>query len=579
MRFEHDGIVLWYGTPDAPAPTDAMPVAGGSNQALVTITVGVQPPSASNVVQVGYRVNGGPTMTVTAGFLRHDILQKAQYFAARLPALGVGDTVTYSVLCRCAGRQVPAPEDIARGGTSFRVTGTEAKPTAVLLSKVAASPASGMEPGSQRGVPSSADGVSTPVAAASKPLVGTAPLGQGPLVIDSALHTVPVAGTNSLGEILTTVLPSEQQATLLALAVNHDGSPEELWTQVRAHPKFQQPGMVDKLQLTLQLGLLTQNHLPLIQALQGMAITSPRDLAKLDAAAWTNLLNQQVNGQPIGVPAGVPDAPPAEKTTNYVNGIVSTLQAAFPTEAVAQIAAKAPNIRAPEAVKRFFANAPDFDIRTSHVDTYVKEHAATAFNSIAAADQPVVVAQVKSLQRVFQVSASPETMTGLLSTGLDSAHAVANIPRKSFLSLYSAALGGEQQAAKVYGRAQFLNARTLHIHTQINEALNGVQAAAMGCDAEEVRENLCKQLPNYTDLFGSLDWCDCKDCRSVLSPAAYLVDLLHFLDPDSQVWAQFLTTWKSAHENVPYPFLDKAAWANFQNKRTTSRRRSTMSIP
>jgi signal transduction histidine kinase len=31
-------------------------------------------------------------------------------------------------------------------------------------------------------------------------------------------------------------------------------------------------------------------------------------------------------------------------------------------------------------------------------------------------------------------------------------------------------------------------------------------------------------------LFGSLDFCECEECRSVLSPAAYLVDLLRLLD-------------------------------------------------
>src|SRR6476661_5068538 len=30
-------------------------------------------------------------------------------------------------------------------------------------------------------------------------------------------------------------------------------------------------------------------------------------------------------------------------------------------------------------------------------------------------------------------------------------------------------------------------------------------------------------------LFGSVDFCECEECRSVLSPAAYFVDLLEFL--------------------------------------------------
>ena len=32
------------------------------------------------------------------------------------------------------------------------------------------------------------------------------------------------------------------------------------------------------------------------------------------------------------------------------------------------------------------------------------------------------------------------------------------------------------------------------------------------------------------ELFGSQDFCDCDDCHSVLSPAAYFVDLMHFLE-------------------------------------------------
>ena len=36
--------------------------------------------------------------------------------------------------------------------------------------------------------------------------------------------------------------------------------------------------------------------------------------------------------------------------------------------------------------------------------------------------------------------------------------------------------------------------------------------------------------PTLEDLFGSLDYCNCSDCGSILSPAAYLVDLLNYID-------------------------------------------------
>ena len=47
-------------------------------------------------------------------------------------------------------------------------------------------------------------------------------------------------------------------------------------------------------------------------------------------------------------------------------------------------------------------------------------------------------------------------------------------------------------------------------------------------------------------LFGSLDFCECQHCRSVLSPAAYLVDLLQFLDP-KKPWDEFVKEWNTAH--------------------------------
>ena len=36
-------------------------------------------------------------------------------------------------------------------------------------------------------------------------------------------------------------------------------------------------------------------------------------------------------------------------------------------------------------------------------------------------------------------------------------------------------------------------------------------------------------IPDWATLFGPTDFCECEHCRSVLSPAAYLVDILHFL--------------------------------------------------
>jgi len=47
MRFEHEGMALWFGTPDAPAPTKA--VAAGEE---IAVMIGVKPTDASNRIEV-----------------------------------------------------------------------------------------------------------------------------------------------------------------------------------------------------------------------------------------------------------------------------------------------------------------------------------------------------------------------------------------------------------------------------------------------------------------------------------------------------------------------------------------------
>ena len=130
MRIDQDGMSLWFGTADAPAPEGAD--AEGSS---VAVTIAIHPPDASNNVEVLYRVNGGPQQSFPAGWFRTDQARKVQYFRAQFPPLRAGDVVEYSAVCRCVGRQVPIAAGAAEVTSSFRVvapaatgTGAEASP-------------------------------------------------------------------------------------------------------------------------------------------------------------------------------------------------------------------------------------------------------------------------------------------------------------------------------------------------------------------------------------------------------------------------------------------------------------------
>src|SRR5215208_6092695 len=123
---------LWYDEADAPAPHGT--VEAGTE---VPVTVGIQPEDTSNRIEVLYRVNGGPAESVLARWLRNDSSRNIQYFQARLPAIEAGDTVEYTPICRCAGRQVPSPEESQEFASSFRVVGAEAQPIRATTSTTA----------------------------------------------------------------------------------------------------------------------------------------------------------------------------------------------------------------------------------------------------------------------------------------------------------------------------------------------------------------------------------------------------------------------------------------------------------
>ena len=137
-----------------------------------------------------------------------------------------------------------------------------------------------------------------------------------------------------------------------------------------------------------------------------------------------------------------------------------------------------------------------------------------------------------TLQRVFQVSASPETMSVLMENKLHSAYTIANIPRRAFIDTYGQKLGGERVAFAIHQRADFISTRAEMNALHLKEAANSPTPQMIMGKAEqaEIETLLKKEIPNYSMLFGSPDSCECEHCRSVYSAAAYFVDLLRFLE-------------------------------------------------
>lgn len=189
------------------------------------------------------------------------------------------------------------------------------------------------------------------------------------------------------------------------------------------------------------------------------------------------------------------------------------------------------------------------------IDSYLKE------NSIEL--PKAAVEELKLLQRVEHLAPRPDLTPTLLRANIHSAYQVHRMGKAGLIQLYTQA-GIATPLAESYGHL------TVNTATQTLSDLTGLAASYGLLDGGGITPAAITPLPNLEDLFGNNDFCHCAHCRSVYSPAAYLTDLLHWLEnkrnPNTNKTAQelllerrpdlehILLNCKNA--NTPMPYID-----------------------
>ncbi|MBA2748697.1 MAG: hypothetical protein H0U45_08135 [Tatlockia sp.] len=370
------------------------------------------------------------------------------------------------------------------------------------------------------------------------------------------LNQVPFEGQPTFGERIDAALPDRaEQATMLRAYAENKGETVKFWEQLRDLPEFAERGKIERLQFALQIDVLTQSHVPLMKALQTEHnLTSTRQLLDFGEDQLRELLLRPDIGVPMNVPIDLPEQEAGNEelrrerqVDNYVAGVMGALQLALPTESVAKVLREVPATQIGDettqtALNTFFVNATDegmrsagthFDIRTTNIDNYLKELGEAVFNGVPEENRDKVISQVKRSQRLFNVSTDTETFKKLVGSGFDSARDIASIPQQTFLADFRDKLG-EEEAKMIHSRSTNISTSTLHYYVILNDAINGVSPVGVKSLESntqlDVQETIAKHIPNWQELFGSPELCECGHCQSVYSPAAYLVEILHFLE-------------------------------------------------
>ena len=341
-----------------------------------------------------------------------------------------------------------------------------------------------------------------------------------------------LGGNATLGQLLDVVaLPAaKQQAFSQALAANTQ-SMSVFWATLGDGQHGFTAAEAAAIEQALSVGAFVTNSLPLVQTLVQRftdgTYKTLADLARLSAQDWVQLVDQ--TGPPPGIDATA-TATPAEV---FAQAVYTSVTQAFPTTALTSRIA-AGNFVPPaqqQPLIQFFQNNPSLELLTDSVPAYLAAQGDQAFAGISREDQAAVVANVRSFQRVVRVAPNPDVAQTVLGLGITSATQIASVGQQQFVVQATAAGLAEPDAIQVYQAAAQTYASAVSLYMEMNNGPVGLWPKAMGDVPyrDKITQDAIKRDQSLATLFGSQDYCATDDCTSVLSPAAYLCDLLMWL--------------------------------------------------
>lgn len=380
-------------------------------------------------------------------------------------------------------------------------------------------------------------------------------------------------------------LNDQDQAKFAAAYLDHRGSPADLWQSAR------QAGLDDvkvrKLQLQGKVSFLTGSSERLTARIQqALDKRDPAQLAEKDfdrAGSWVDEIHAAA-----GIPANRRDnltdadkkqlealVPPAfggatvEARRNlWAEDMARKVRLSYPTQVVARSierdgtdSFKLGAARDKTVLLLKDAASQGFRLGQTPAASFFKTHAG-ARAGLTDAEFSTVEKHVTALQRVYQITPSNEAMPVLWALGMTSAYDVMAYAESEFMELYAAkylelykVAPTQAESRLVYRKATQVSSVTYNLFSIAKKLDSELPVFGMSAPTqvrERAKDELIKHFPTMESLFGSMDFCECDHCRSVLSPAAYLVDLLQFIDAEPEVWGNFLARWKDNHGGQDY---------------------------
>jgi hypothetical protein len=335
-----------------------------------------------------------------------------------------------------------------------------------------------------------------------------------------------------LGQLLSTTTLDQTTLESLARFIRSYEGQTSLWDALTTEANFSTAAL-DEVRFTLETSPLLLDHVPTLRMVQRLKREqnwhSAQDLARFTREQWQTLLTE--------IPTG--DLPTAVQTPDvFADAIASRVEQAYPTAVIAQRLANDTSLSTPD-LNAFFADNPGFELLSTSIDRYLSNGAQLE----QIANTTELNQQLKQLQRLARITPDRqrfELMGALRQSGYTSAMAIANTNPETFIGQIEA-ITGQDTARQVYDTALQKHDQAQMTVLMLSDLIIDQPRVIPGLHdplrfpsellnpSDPTPPDSSSELPNWVQLFGSLSGCACRHCRSVYSPAAYLVDLLQFL--------------------------------------------------
>ena len=313
--------------------------------------------------------------------------------------------------------------------------------------------------------------------------------------------------------------------------LKHKSFGSDFWADVNARPgDFGGADAIKDLKTTVEVGHITKNFEPMLSALKQKiadpndhTISSARDLAKLTHDEWVGLINAN-GGQ---VPANTDGQSAADKVQTYAATLVNQSERMFPAVALVATVARSVNNPLPnvKGVQALMDAHPDLDLRTGNLDVFVKQQNINV--------DEATLTEARVLQRVHRIAPNASSGQALLDQKIHNSAQIVAMGKDRFVATLTKDKNVDARTAlTVYGFAEYQYAQVLQRIADYRFDLHRADPKAI-INHTYTKDELPPELatiPNLATLFGSMDFCACAHCQSVYGPAAYLADVLRFLD-------------------------------------------------